>query len=73
MIGITGAAGAYAYLLRGEIDVRQAAPVVLGVVAGAVLGARVAPRLRSTWLVATFAIVLGYVTFEMARRALGWA
>lgn len=73
MIGITGATGAYVYLLRGEIDLRQAAPVVLGVVAGAVLGARVAPRLRSTWLVATFAIVLGYVTFEMARRALGWA
>ena len=30
MIGMTGAAGAYAYLLRGEVDPRQAAPVVLG-------------------------------------------
>ena len=44
IIGITGAAGAYAYLFRGDIDPRQAAPVVLGVVAGAALGARFGSR-----------------------------
>ncbi len=71
MIGITGAAGAYAYLFRGDIDPRQAAPVVLGVVVGAALGARIGPRIRSAWLVILFALVLGYVAFEMARRALG--
>ncbi len=71
MIGITGAAGAYAYLLRGDVDPRQAAPVVLGVVAGSALGARIASRIRGTWLVVSFAVVLAYVAFEMARRAIG--
>lgn len=71
MIGITGAAGAYTYLLRGDVDPRQAAPVVLGVVAGSALGARIASRVRGTWLVVAFAIVMAYVAFEMARRALG--
>jgi uncharacterized membrane protein YfcA len=73
MIGITGAAGAYAYLLRGEVDPRQAAPVILGVVVGAAVGARVGPRVRSTWLVVTFALVLAYVTLAMARLAMGWS
>ncbi len=72
MIGMTGAAGAYAYLLRGEVDPRQAAPVVLGVVVGAAAGARLGPRIRSTWLIVTFAVVLAYVTLAMARLALGW-
>jgi uncharacterized protein len=72
MIGITGAAGAYAYLLRGEIDPRQAAPVVLGVVVGAAVGARIGPRVRSTWLTIIFAVVLTYVTVAMLRLALGW-
>jgi len=71
IIGITGAAGAYAYLFRGDIDPRQAAPVVLGVVAGAALGARFGSRIRPTWLVLLFAVVLAYVAFEMAQRALG--
>lgn len=71
MIGITGAAGAYTYLLRGDVDPLQAAPVVLGVVAGSAMGARLASRVRGTWLVVVFAIVLAYVAFEMARRAIG--
>lgn len=73
IIGITGAAGAYAYLFRGDIDPRQAAPVVLGVVAGAALGARAGQRVRTAWLVVLFAAVLAYVALQMARRALGMA
>ena len=34
MIGMTAAAGAYAYLFRGDVDPRLAAPMVLGVAAG---------------------------------------
>jgi uncharacterized membrane protein YfcA len=71
IIGITGAAGAYAYLFRGDVDPRQAAPVVLGVVVGAAAGARLGSRLRSNWLVAIFAAVLAYVALQMALRALG--
>jgi uncharacterized membrane protein YfcA len=73
IIGITGAAGAYAYLFRGDVDPRQAAPVVLGVVAGAALGARLGARVRTPWLVVLFAAVLAYVAVQMAARALGAA
>jgi uncharacterized protein len=73
VIGLTGAAGAYAYLFRGDIDPRQAAPVVVGVVIGAAAGARVSALVRTTWLVILFAVVLAYVAVEMAQRALGAA
>jgi len=70
MIGITAAAGAYTYLLRGDLDPRQAAPMVLGVAGGAAVGALVGSRFRASWLILLFVIVLGYVAVEMAVRAL---
>lgn len=70
MIGITAAAGAYTYLLRGDLDPRQAAPMVLGVAGGAAIGAVAGARFRSSWLIVLFVVVLGYVAFEMAMRAL---
>jgi uncharacterized membrane protein YfcA len=73
MIGLTAAAGAYTYLFRGDVDPHRAAPVVLGVAAGAAIGAVAGPRLRASWLIVLFVAVLAYVAFEMARRALGWA
>ena len=73
MIGITAAAGAYAYLFRGDVDPRQAAPVVLGVAAGAALGAGASGRIRANWLVGLFVLVAIYVTYQMASRALGLA
>jgi hypothetical protein len=73
MIGLTAAAGAYAYLFRGDIDPREAAPVVIGVAAGAAVGARLSGRIRAGWLVTLFAAVMVYVTVQMARRALGLA
>ena len=44
MIGVTAAASAGIYLQRGWIDPRLALPVTLGVLAGALLGARILPR-----------------------------
>jgi len=70
MIGITAAAGSYAYLLRGDIDARVAAPVVLGVAIGGVAGAALSARLRTSWLVGLFVLVLGYVAWQMAQRAI---
>ena len=40
MIGVTAAASAGIYLSRGDVDPRIAAPVALGVLAGALVGAR---------------------------------
>ena len=71
MIGLTAAAGAYAYLFRGDIDPRLAAPIVLGVAGGAAIGAAVSSRLRSSWLIALFVVVVVYVAIRMALRAAG--
>src|SRR5439155_1067003 len=47
MIGVTAAASAGIYLARGYIDPGLAMPVMLGVLLGSLLGARVLPRLRT--------------------------
>jgi uncharacterized membrane protein YfcA len=73
MIGITAAAGAYAYLFRGDVDPRQAAPMVVGVALGAALGASLGSRIRARWLTVAFVIVVAYVAFQMALRAAGAA
>ena len=73
MIGITAAAGAYAYLFRGDVDANVAAPVVLGVAIGSALGARWSGRVRQGWLVGLFVVVMLYVASQMALRALGSA
>ena len=71
VIGVTAAAGAYAYLMRGDIDAAVAGPMVLGVAAGAAIGARIGPLLRARALALLFAAVSAYVTIEMAMRAMG--
>lgn len=71
MIGLTAAAGAYAYLFRGDVDPRIAAPVVLGVAAGAAAGAAIGSRFRTSWLIILFAVVVLYVAFQMGMRAVG--
>jgi len=69
VISITGAAGAWPYLLRGDVDLSSVGPLLVGVVIGAVGGARLAGRLSSRALAVAFAAVLGWVAFEMASRA----
>ncbi|HEX5395590.1 MAG TPA: sulfite exporter TauE/SafE family protein [Candidatus Limnocylindria bacterium] len=71
IIGVTAAAGAYAYLVRGQVDPAITGPVVLGVAAGAFMGARVGPRINPRWLTALFLVVVVYVAVEMAIRAMG--
>lgn len=68
MIGVTAAGGAAAYLLRGEVDPGLAAPVVLGSVAGSLLGAPALTRVPNTALRIVFATVLIGL---MALTALG--
>jgi uncharacterized protein len=71
VIGVTAAAGAYAYLLRGDVEPASAGPVVLGAMAGATIGVRLAPRLRARWLTVLFVVVTAWVSVEMATRAIG--
>ena len=73
MIGVTAAAGAYGYLFRGDIEPMVAAPLALGVLSGAAVGARVAPRVHTRWLTILFVVVAGWVAVEMGLRAAGVA
>jgi hypothetical protein len=70
MIGVTAAASAVLYLLRGAVDPYVAGPVVVGVFVGASAASRVAHRVPVDVLRLLFVVVLAYVAFEMAARAL---
>ena len=65
MIGVTAAASAGVYLGRGYIAPGLAAPVMLGVLAGSLLGARLLVRIRVPILRVVFAVVIVALGVEM--------
>jgi uncharacterized membrane protein YfcA len=65
MIGVTAAASTGVYLARGYIDPGIAMPVMLGVLAGATLGARVLKRTTPRALRLLFAVVIAALAVEM--------
>jgi uncharacterized membrane protein YfcA len=65
MIGVTAAASAGVYLARGYIDPGIAMPVVLGALAGSMLGARVLVNARAKSLRIVFSAVIVLLGFEM--------
>lgn len=65
MIGVTAAASASLYLSRGYVNPSLAMPVMLGVLAGSMTGARFLPRLPVKTLRRAFAVVVGVIAFEM--------
>jgi uncharacterized protein len=65
MIGVTAAASAGIYLSRGYIDPGLTMPVVLGVLAGSMLGARLLPGAHTQTLRRVFALVVGALAIEM--------
>jgi uncharacterized protein len=71
MIGVTAAASSGVYFKRGYVDPVLAAPVVLGVVAGSLLGARLLPRLKTAFLRKLFAAILVVAGIEMTVKGLG--
>jgi uncharacterized protein len=73
MIGVTAAASVGIYLARGLVDVRLAAPVTLGVLGGAFVGARLLPRLTNTQVRLVFIPVLLVIAIETLLRGLGVA
>ena len=65
MIGVTAAASAGIYLGRGDVDPTLVAPVALGVLAGAMLGARLLPRMTNRhvrWIFLPVLVVIGIQT-----------
>jgi uncharacterized membrane protein YfcA len=71
MIGVTAAASAGAYYMRGDIIPILAAPVALGVLAGSILGTKVMMRLPSKKLRDLFLVVLMVIAVQMGLKAFG--
>lgn len=70
MIGVTAAASAGVYFARGQVDPFIAGPVAAGVLAGAITGAKLLPRVSSRTLRITFVVVLVTVAVQMLWRGM---
>jgi uncharacterized membrane protein YfcA len=70
MIGVTAAASAGIYLSQGYIDPGLAMPVMLGVLLGSVLGARVLVVARTLFLRRVFSVVILVLGAQMIYRGL---
>jgi len=71
MIGVTAAASAGVYFIRGDVNPFIAAPVAMGVLIGATLGTRVMMRMRSTMIRRVFIVVLAFVALQMLVKGFG--
>ena len=70
MIGVTAGAGATVFLARGDVATSVAAPVALGVTAGALVGSRVLPHINVYALRLLFVAILVLIAAEMGWRAM---
>jgi len=68
MIGVTAASGAVVYFARGDVKPLVAGPVVLGVLVGAVLGARLMVRMKTSTIRKLFIPLIVYTAIEMIYR-----
>lgn len=71
MIGVTAAASAAAYFVRGDIDPAVAGPVALGSVVGAAIGARILLAVSSERIRLLFVGVLTLLAVQMGLDAFG--
>ena len=71
MIGVTAAASAGIYFVRGDVNPFIVAPVVLGILGGAAIGTRILLRTKNSTLRLVFIVVLFGVAIEMIARAFG--
>jgi uncharacterized membrane protein YfcA len=65
MIGVTAAASAGIYLSRGYIEPAIAMPVMLGVLGGSLVGARLLAGAKVRSLRIVFSVVIGFLAIEM--------
>lgn len=71
MIGITAAAGAMMYVVRGDVDYHLTGAAVMGTLLGSGVAALYGHRINARWLKVLFSIVLLYVAAQMVRRGAG--
>jgi uncharacterized membrane protein YfcA len=70
MIGVTAAASAGIYLLRGYIDPGISMPVMLGVLVGALIGSKLLVRANTVVLRIVFAILIVFLAVQMIYKGL---
>ena len=70
MIGVTAAASAGVYLSRGYVDPGLAMPVMLGVLAGSLLGSRILVRAETKSLRLVFSLVILVLGLQMLYQGL---
>jgi uncharacterized membrane protein YfcA len=68
MIGVTAAASAGVYFMRGDIDPFVAGPVAVGVLLGAQVGVRLLGRLESRSIRIVFVLLLLWVSVQMLLK-----
>ena len=71
MIGVTAATSAYIYYGRGDVNIAYAGPVVAGVFAGSLFGARIAPRVHSKYVLGLFLAITLWMAGQMMIRIVG--
>src|SRR4051812_4152853 len=71
MIGVTAATSAYIYYGRGDVPLHIAAPIVIGVFAGSLLGARLSPRVKGSYVMFLLIFVMAYLALNMLYKV--WA
>lgn len=71
MIGVTAAASAGIYFVRGDVNPFIVAPVMFGVLGGAMIGTRLLLRARNTTVRYIFIFVLMGVSIQMLLKAFG--
>lgn len=71
MIGVTAAASAGVYMSRGYIDPVLSAPVIVGVVGGSLVGARVLPKVKNDLLRKIFAGLIIFIGAQMIYKGFG--
>lgn len=72
MIGVTAAASAGIYIVRGDVEPLIAAPVIMGILIGALIGSRLLPRTRNPTVRKIFAVVLAATAIEMIAVVFGF-
>ena len=70
MIGVTAAASAGVYLNRGYIDPGLSMPVMLGVLAGSLIGTRILVKAETKWLRIIFSLVIAFLGLQMVYQGI---
>jgi len=70
MIGVTAAASAGAYYMKGDIKPEIAAPVALGVLGGSYIGAHLMHKMQGDLIRKIFIVVLIIISIQMGMKGL---